>query len=130
MKNKVEIPEDAMSNHAEKIREMINLHKDGPESLLGEFDEYLSYTNGIEEKVVEDFLKAQPPHTFDEYAVLMNRYHDMAKTVNMRHERTIFCGIFEVRKKHILSFVENQAQSLLNLLLDRMVDEYQAEVKK
>lgn len=124
------MPEDTMSNFSEKIREMINLHKGCPESLLGEFDVYQSYTNGVEEKLVEDFLKAQPPHTFDEYAALMNRYHDMAKNVNMKHKRTIFCGIFEVRKKHILSFIENQAQSFLNMLLDQMVDEYQADVKE
>ena len=84
----------------------------------------MSLVNNESREFVEEFLKADPPHNFQEYGELIKKFHELSKKIPVQFERTVFIGLFEVRRKEFLDLIASNARNLRDELVDRLVFDY------
>ena len=116
---------EIVQEHSTKIIELIQEHRIGPELQLHEFDSYTSLFNNEAQQYVEEFLSADPPHTFEEYDELIQKYDELSKKIPLEFERIVFTGLFEVHRKEFLDYLAENAKALRDELLNKMVMDYQ-----
>lgn len=116
---------EIVKEHSEKIAELIQEHRIGPELQLQDFDVYNSLINNEDAKIVEEFLQAKPPHSFQEYSDLIYKYDKLSKNIPLEFERTVFTGLFEVNRTGFLEFIASKARKLKDDLVNKMTMDYQ-----
>lgn len=116
---------EIVREHSEKIAELIQEHRIGPELQQQDFDIYSSLINNEGGKYVEEFLRAKPPHSFQEYSELIRKYDQLAKNIPTEFERTVFTGLFEVNRSGFLEFIADKARKLKDDLVNKMIMDYQ-----
>lgn len=108
---------------------LIELQRIGPELQIKEFDNYINLINGEEISLIEEFLNDEPPHTFQEYGELIERYDNLSRDILLQFDSTVFIGIFEVHKKGLMEHMSETAYRCRNMLLNRMISDYQLKSK-
>ncbi|XP_043277906.1 dynein axonemal heavy chain 7-like [Venturia canescens] len=112
------------------IAEFIQEQRIGPELQLQEFDELMSLVNDVENERVASFLDADPPHTFESYAELIEKYDALKKNIPVNYDRTFFSGLFDVHRKDLMDGIASVAGYLRDELVERMILDYQNKSKK
>ncbi|XP_051171696.1 dynein axonemal heavy chain 7-like, partial [Leptopilina boulardi] len=116
---------EIVREHSKKITELIQEHRIGPELQQQDFDIYSSLINNDAGKFVDEFLRAKPQHTFQEYNELIGKYDKLAKNIPIEFERTVFTGLFEVNRSGFLEFIADKARKLKDELVNKMTMDYQ-----
>ena len=112
-----------------RITALIDRHKVGPESLIREFDKYKSFVDRSETAFVESFLSADPAHSFEEYGALIDRYKQLSRAVLSEFDETAFTGFFEAHKREFIEHISLAAGQCEEMLLAKMINDYQLESK-
>lgn len=87
----------------------------------------MSLVNNESRQFVDQFLRADPPHSFQEYSDLIKKYDELSKNIPVEFERTAFTGLFEVHRKEFLDYMADNARRLKDDLVNRMVLDYQCK---
>ncbi|XP_047370603.1 dynein axonemal heavy chain 7-like isoform X1 [Vespa velutina] len=124
------ISSDLLEYYSNKIVELIEVHKVEIEKQLDDFMIYTKLIEEVEEEdVVEPFLQADPPRSFEEYCDIIEHYHQLSHNLPVILDRTYFGKLFEVRRKDLIDHIVFEADRLKELLLSKMVDDYQRNMR-
>lgn len=119
-----------MSSRANTIADLIERAKVGPENLLHEFDHYLSLVNGQELDYVESIVTADPPiSSLESYRDIVEKYDRLIKNIPLEYNKTDFINVFEIHKQDLLEQMVDMALRCKNIVLNKMIEDYQAESK-
>lgn len=124
-----DVSKDILAAHAESIVELIEKHKVGPLMQVREFDKYVNLINRQEITFVESFLNAEPPRTFEEYGQLIEKYHQLSRNILLEFDQTAHIGLFEVHKRDLMLHMSQAANSCKEMLLNKMIGDYQTKSK-
>lgn len=120
-----------LEHYSNKITELINVHKVEVEKQLDDFMIYTKLIEEVEEEdVVEPFLQADPPRSFEEYCDIIDHYYQLSHNLPVILDRTYFGKLFEVRRKDLIDHIVFEADRLKELLLSKMVDDYQRNMRE
>lgn len=123
------ISTDFLEQYVNVISNLIQQYRTDPEIQLHEFDKYMSLINNKDINYVQDFVKAQPPNTYQKYCELIDYYDRLSKTIPLEFYWTSFTDLFEVRRHHIIEHLAATAAYLKGELISKMVAEYQQKVR-
>lgn len=124
------ISEEIIETYKYDIKEFIEEQRIGPELQLQEFDDLMSLVNDVDHENVTTFLNADPPHSFADYAQLIEKYDSLKKNIPVNYDRTFFSGLFDVHRKDLMDSVASIASYLREELVDRVILDYQNKSKK
>lgn len=116
---------EILERYEHQIVELIQEHRIGPELQVQQFDKYISLINNTDEELVKNFLNAEVPKSFTEYAELIEKYDQLGKNIPIEFDRTFFLGLFDVHRDELMEYMAKSANILKNSLIDRMIDDYQ-----
>ncbi|KAL0118214.1 hypothetical protein PUN28_009103 [Cardiocondyla obscurior] len=123
------ISSNLLEEHTNVISNLIQRYKTDPEGQLHEFDKYINLINDIDINYVKDFLKAQPPKSYQKYCELVEYYDQMSKNILLEFNWTFFTDLFEVRRHNIIEHLTSTAAYLRDELVSKMVADYQQKVR-
>lgn len=120
-----------LEHYSNKIAKLIEVHKVEIEKQLEDFVIYTKLIEEVEEEdVVEPFLQADPPRSFEEYSDIIEHYYRLGHYLPVILDRTYFGKLFEVHRKDLIDHIVFEAGRLKELLLSKMVDDYQREMRE
>jgi len=76
---------------------------------------------------VEAFLRVE--HKLPEFEEKIKEYHDLAIKISIEVEKTTFTGFFEICRASFVETIVENIQRFKTILLQYLVDKYQAVVK-
>lgn len=85
--------------------------------------------NKEEIKFVESFLNADPAGTFEEYGQFIEKYDQLSRNILVEFDETSFIGLFEVHKKNLIEYMSQAANYCKEMLLNKMMNDYQLKSK-
>lgn len=67
--------------------------------------------------------------SLDDYQEKISYYHNLAVTIPILIEKTIFTGLFEITQEEFINTIVKCVNLLENLLIDHVVTQYQAQAR-
>ncbi|KAK2577836.1 hypothetical protein KPH14_001102, partial [Odynerus spinipes] len=124
------ISSDLLENYTERIIELIEDHKIESQEQLEDFMTYIKLINGTElEDIVEPFLNADPPRSFNEYCEMVVHYCKLSRNLPVRIDRTYFGKLFEFHRKDLIDHIVFEAGRLKEIVLHKMMNDYQENMR-
>ncbi|XP_012251165.2 dynein axonemal heavy chain 7-like isoform X2 [Athalia rosae] len=123
------IHQEIIDHYTSQITNLIKEQCKGPEKRLQDFNHYISLINDEENRSILNFIYADPPHNLEEYAVLIEKFHQLSANIPVTNEHTIFLGMFAMRRTHLIENIATMAATQKEALLLEMVAEYQQKCK-
>lgn len=96
---------------------------------LREFDKYASLITDEDFNSVQNFLNAEPPNPYEQYCKLIDYYDRLSKNIPLEFYWTSFTDLFEVRRHRVIEHIAAAAAHLKDLLVSRMVADYQQKTR-
>lgn len=123
------ISSDLLEQYVNIISNLIQRYRTDPEMQLHEFDKYMNLINDNDINYVRNFVKAQPPNSYQQYCELVDYYDHLSKNIPLEFYWTSFTDLFEVRRHHIIEHLTSTAAYLKDELISKMVTDYQQKVR-
>lgn len=120
------IPPHFVTDCRQKIEELLEEERIGPELRLQDFDEYLSLMNGIDASKVYQFMADD--QDFREYCHLIKHYNNIEKEICLNIWGVIAMGLYEFHRDGLIDTLVSLAKFMQRELLQRMVSDQQAGV--
>jgi dynein heavy chain len=111
-----------VQEHKNKIATVISNESQGPVNHSKAYDKYLPLINKKAEEEVEKFLKEE--HAFNEYEKEVKRYQRLVKEITYNTHKVVRVGMFELHCEELIRALAKRAESLLNKLIDHMLNEH------
>ncbi|XP_028047400.2 dynein heavy chain 7, axonemal [Monomorium pharaonis] len=112
-----------------QINQLIDRERVIPEQRMAELRKYAHLYNDEELGRTEAFLLNERTK-LDEYEKKIKLYHDLAGSIPIEIERTVFAGFFEVSHAPFIRTLVENVERFKGLLIGRLVDQYQNTTKK
>lgn len=122
------IPEDLVHDCRNKLLDMLEEQRIGPELRLQDFDDYINLMNGTDADRIYSFMNGNPQ--FEEYCELINHYNDIEHEVAMNVSGVVSMGFYEFHRTSLISTLESLARFMQTELLTKMVADQQADMAK
>lgn len=119
------IPTEFLNKCKEDIEQLIEKEKVGPIEHLKIFDKYENFIIELESNKVEEFKKLDTSENFDKYHDLIDYYDRLSRDVTIEYTETYYVGFFILRRKDIVKYISMMAQKFKNMLVTKMISEYQ-----
>lgn len=118
-----------MNKCKEDIEQLIEKEKVGPIEHLKIFEKYENFIMEFESSKVEEFKKLDPSENFDKYHDLIDYYDRLSRDVTVEYTETYYAGFFILRRRDIVKYISTTAQKFKNLLVTKMIGEYQQKCR-
>ncbi|XP_050461697.1 dynein axonemal heavy chain 7-like [Cataglyphis hispanica] len=125
---KPQISEYIVEQFKRQINQLIDCEKVIPEQKIAELEKYAYLFNNEEFNRVEAFLQDETKK-LKEYKIKIKNYHDLAREIPIKIEKTIFAGFFEVSRAPFIKTIVENIEHLKELLIQYLVDKYQDTTK-
>ena len=89
----------------------------------------MNLINREEFAFVESFLNADPPHSFQEYGDLIEKYDSLAKSILLEYDQTAFIGLFEIHKRSFMEQLSEAAKFCKEMVVNKVTHDYQIKCK-
>ena len=114
--------------HKARIADVLKAESLGPINHTKIYDKYSSLTTKKAEDDVDAFLKEE--HSFNEYEKEVKRYQKLVKEITYNSQKVARVGMFELHCDELIASLAKRASSLLNKLIERMLNEHFETNKK
>ena len=108
--------------HKKRVADVINAESSGPINHSKSFDKYTSLITKKAEDEIDSFLKED--HSFNEYEKDVKKYQKLVKEITFSSHKIVRVGMFELHCEELIGSLAKRASSLLNKLIDRMLNEH------
>ncbi|XP_025992810.1 dynein heavy chain 7, axonemal-like [Solenopsis invicta] len=126
---KPQISQPIVEQLKRQINQLIDRERIIPEQKMVELRKYAYLHNDEELGRTEAFLLNERTK-LEEYEMRIKLYHDLAGSIPIEIERTVFAGFFEVSHAPFVRTIVENVERFKGLLIDRLVDRYQNTTKK
>ncbi|XP_073942137.1 dynein axonemal heavy chain 7-like, partial [Choristoneura fumiferana] len=123
------IEAEIVESYKKKMADLINEQRIGPELRVQDFDDYVCLLNGVSLGKIRRFINSRPEKTFEEYCAESVKYVEIAREIPLKLEGTIVIGMYQMQRNDLINSLRQAATRLANLLLKKMTDNYQADIK-
>lgn len=122
------IPARLIDDCRNRIFNMLEEQRIGPELRLQDFDDYMSLMNGAEADRIFNFMNTE--RQFGEYCELINHYNDIEHEISMNVWGVVSMGFYEFHRTSLIDTLETLARFMQTELLTKMVADQQTDMAK
>ena len=120
--------QNIIDTHKAKIADVLKAESQGPIDHTKNYDKYAALTTKKAEDEVDTFLKED--HSFNEYEKEVKKYQRLVKEITYNSQKIARVGMFELHCEELIGSLAKRASSLLNKLIERMLNEHFETNKK
>ncbi|XP_071052662.1 dynein axonemal heavy chain 7-like isoform X1 [Onthophagus taurus] len=117
------IPEEIVENYRQKIKDLLEDQRIGPELRVQDFDEYMHLVNGEANDLVNQFLSED--HSFEEYCKLIIFYEETQQNIPLSVEHVITIGMYNMIRDDFIDILVLSAENFKDMLIQRVIKDYQ-----
>ncbi|XP_076646690.1 dynein axonemal heavy chain 7 [Halictus rubicundus] len=110
---------------ADKIAQLIDRAKIGPESQIKEFEKYTSLMTDADNEEVYQLLKGDSTLEFERFKALIVHYDRLSRHIPIEFDRTGFAQFFVVHRGQLIDYIASAARRLKEELVAKMIVDYQ-----
>lgn len=111
------IPEDIVDDYTDRISNLLDDERIGPELRVQDFDDYMPLINGEELALIEQFLAEE--HTFDEYIEAILALKEETENIPIKMEHIVKIGMYDMKRPELIKTLVAAGESYTEMLLDR-----------
>ncbi|KAK0094203.1 hypothetical protein PV326_011565 [Microctonus aethiopoides] len=125
---KPQVSKCAIEDYELIIAEFLDHHRFQPEQIMNHLRKYSIFYKDEELNKIKTFL-SENKTSLDDYQEKISYYHNLAVTIPILIEKTIFAGLFEITQEEFINTIVKCVNLLENLLIDHVVTQYQAQAR-
>uniref|UniRef100_A0A1A9WZZ0 Dynein axonemal heavy chain 7 n=1 Tax=Glossina brevipalpis TaxID=37001 RepID=A0A1A9WZZ0_9MUSC len=122
------IPASLISDNRNRLCELLEEQRIGPELRLQDFDKYIDLMNGRDSQNVANFMESVP--SFEQYCEMVSYYRQKEDEISRDIFGAIRMGLFDFHRERFITNLEELASYIREQLLSRMVMDQQEEIVK
>ncbi|XP_053674809.1 dynein axonemal heavy chain 7 [Anopheles nili] len=119
-----EIPPEVINVCKEKIHDILEEQRIGPELRMQDFDNYMTLMNGSDIDDIERFMEKRP--SFEEYCTYIQRYKKMENDVAREIYGVLSMGFYEFHREGLIDTLEGLAKFMQQELIAKMTADQQS----
>ncbi|XP_037882003.1 dynein heavy chain 7, axonemal-like [Glossina fuscipes] len=120
------VPESIINEQRNRICELLEEQRIGPEVRLHDFDKYISLMNGVDSENVAKFIESGP--SFEKYCEMVSHYRQKEEKISRDIFGVIRMGLFDFHREKFISNLEELASYMRRQLLTQMITDQQEEM--
>uniref|UniRef100_A0A1A9WZY9 Dynein heavy chain 7, axonemal n=1 Tax=Glossina brevipalpis TaxID=37001 RepID=A0A1A9WZY9_9MUSC len=120
------VSESIIADNRNRICELLEEQRIGPELRLHDFDKYIDLMNGLDSENVSKFMESEP--SFDQYCEMVSYYRQKADQISKDIPGAIRMGLFDFHREKFISNLEELAKYMQEQLLNQMLMNQQEEI--
>uniref|UniRef100_A0A1A9UMG0 Dynein axonemal heavy chain 7 n=1 Tax=Glossina austeni TaxID=7395 RepID=A0A1A9UMG0_GLOAU len=120
------VPESILTDNRNRICELLEDQRIGPELRLQDFDKYIDLMNGIDSVNVARFIESEP--SFEKYCEMVSHYRQKEEKIARDIYGVIRMGLFDCHREKFISNLEELASYMRTQLLTQMIMDQQDEM--
>nr|CAH7763976.1 unnamed protein product [Callosobruchus chinensis] len=117
------IPNELTEVYKNRIKEVLDEQRIGPELRVQDFDEFLPLINGQGDEFVNDFVSSD--HNFDEYIEQILKYKALYERIPFATEHVVRMEMYDMNRLELIKALEHQAECLKDALIQHCIKHYQ-----
>jgi len=108
--------------HKKRVADVLKAESNGPIKHAQTFDKYSHLTTKKAEDEIDAFLKED--HSFNEYEKEVKKYQKLVKEITYSSQKIVRVGMFELHCEELIGSLAKRASTILNKLIERMLNEH------
>jgi dynein heavy chain, axonemal len=108
--------------HKKRVADVLKAESNGPINHAKTFDKYSNLTTKKAEDEIDSFLKED--HSFNEYEKEVKKYQKLVKEITYSSQKIVRVGMFELHCEELIGSLAKRASTILNKLIERMLNEH------
>uniref|UniRef100_A0A1B0F9M2 AAA+ ATPase domain-containing protein n=1 Tax=Glossina morsitans morsitans TaxID=37546 RepID=A0A1B0F9M2_GLOMM len=120
------VPESIITDNRNRICELLEEQRIGPELRLQDFDKYIDLMNGVDSQNVARFIESKP--SFEKYCEMVSHFRQKEEKISRDIYGVIRMGLFDFHREKFISNLEELASYMRTQLLTQMIMDQQEEM--
>ncbi|VEN45416.1 unnamed protein product [Callosobruchus maculatus] len=117
------IPAELIDVCKNRIKDVLDEQRIGPELRVHDFDEFLPLINGQGDEFVNDFVSSD--HNFDDYVEQILKYKALHERIPFATEHVVRMEMYDMNRLELIKALEHLAEYLKDALIHHCIKHYQ-----